>query len=119
MPADVESALEAWGDLPPHVVDGLPMPVVLTRRADDVVVRVNREYTATYGLSDEDAAARPFRELHWVQEDRDHTLELQASGNLESIEVRIRTADGGMPLGTSRRLPLRVPRRGRIHDHAL
>ena len=94
MPADVESALEARGDLPPHVVDGLPMPVVLTRRADDVVVRVNREYTATYGLNDEDAAARPFRELHWVREDRDHTLELQASGNLESVEVRMRTADG-------------------------
>ena len=95
MPADVESALEARGELPPHVVDGLPMPVVLTRRDDDVVVQVNREYTARYGLSDEDAAARPFRELHWVQEDRDHILELQASGDLESVEVRLRTADGG------------------------
>ena len=94
MPADVESALEARGDLPPHVVDGLPMPVVLTRRADDVIVRINQEYTTRYGLTDEDAAARPFRELHWVQEDRDHTLELQASGDLESFEVRIRTADG-------------------------
>lgn len=95
MPADVESAFEARGDLPPHVLDGLPMPVVLTRRADDVVIRINREYTAAYGLSDEDAADRPFRELHWVQEDRDQTLELQTSGNLESVEVRIRTADGG------------------------
>ena len=94
MPADVESALETSGDLPPHVVDGLPIPVVLTRRADDVVVRINREYTALYGLNDEDAAARPFRDLHWVQEDRDKTLELQASGSLESVEVRIRTADG-------------------------
>ena len=56
MPADAESALEARGDLPPHVVDGLPMPVVLTRRADDVVVRINRQYTATYGLNDEDAS---------------------------------------------------------------
>ena len=94
MPADAKSALEAPGDLPPHVVDGLPMPVVLTRRVDDVVVRINREYTATYGLKDEDATGRPFRELHWVQEDRDQRLELQASGNLDSVEVRIRTADG-------------------------
>ena len=94
MPADAESALKARGDLPTHVVDGLPMPVVLTRRVDDVVVRINREYTATYGLKDEDATGRPFRELHWVQEDRDQRLELQASGNLDSVEVRIRTADG-------------------------
>ena len=94
MSADAESALEARGDLPPHVVDGLPMPVVLTRRAGDVVVRINRGYTATYGVSDEDAAGRPFRELHWVQADRDQTLELQASGKLDSVEVRIRTADG-------------------------
>jgi PAS domain S-box-containing protein len=94
MSADVESKFEPRGDLPPHVVDGLPMPVVLTRRSDDSVVRVNREYTAAYGLNDEDAAGRPFRELHWVPEDRDQALELQANGNLESIEVRIRAADG-------------------------
>jgi PAS domain S-box-containing protein len=94
MSADPGLTLEASGDLPPHVVDGLPVPVVLTRRPDDVVVRINREYTAAYGLKEEDAAARPFRDLHWVQEDRDKTLESHASGGLESVEVRLRTADG-------------------------
>jgi len=82
------------GDLPPHVVDGLPMPVVITRTADDSVLTVNEEYAAVFGLSGTGAVGKPFRDLHWAPEDRDRVLEAHARGALESVEVRMRTASG-------------------------
>ena len=81
------------GELPSHVVDGLPMPVVLSRASDDVVVRINGEYTAAYGVEPDAALGRSVRELHYAQEDRDRTLTHYRAGDLTSVEVRIRTAD--------------------------
>ena len=94
MSADIDAALETRGDLPPHVIDSLPMPVVLSRAPDDVVVQVNMEYTAAYGLDEQAGTGRPCRDLHWVAEDRDLTLERHRKGLRESVEVRIRTGAG-------------------------
>jgi len=41
---------ESRGELPRYVFAGLPMPAVLSRASDDVVLAINNEYTAAYGI---------------------------------------------------------------------
>ncbi|MEJ2204421.1 MAG: PAS domain-containing protein [Gemmatimonadota bacterium] len=94
MSTSTGSSFVPRGDLPPHVLDGLPMPVVLSRTRDDVVIRVNPEYSATYGTTENEAVGLPFGDIHWAPEDRTLALEHQRGGSVESAEVRIRTADG-------------------------
>jgi PAS domain S-box-containing protein len=91
---DTASAVPSRGDIPSHVVDGLPMPVVVTRMTDDTVVRVNPEYEHAYGFSGPEMAGRDFRRMHFVPEDRDAALAAFADGHLESVEVRLRHRNG-------------------------
>ena len=91
---DTASEIPSRGDIPSHVVDGLPMPVVVTRLSDDTVVRVNPEYEHAYGFSGPELAGQDFRRMHFVPEDRDAALAAFAGGRLESVEVRIRDRDG-------------------------
>jgi signal transduction histidine kinase len=69
------------------------MPVVLSRRGDDVVIRVSRKFSTTYGVDESDVVGTPFRKLHWVEEDRDRALEHTSKGGVEPVEVRIRASD--------------------------
>ena len=85
-------ALASRGPIPVGVLDGLPMPVLATRTADDVVVRVNPEFSVVYGHLTGDVQGRPALALHFVAEDRDVTLSAAARGLAKSIEVRLRSA---------------------------
>lgn len=89
----VRARVTSRGDIPVHVVDGLPMPGVVTQLESDVVVRVNPEFEAAYGHTLGAVGGRDFRELHFVPNDRDLALEALEVGDLESVEVRIRTAE--------------------------
>ncbi len=82
------------GAVPLSVVDGLPMPVLLTRTADDTVVHVNPEFTAAYGHSNGAATGLDARSLHFHEQDRDKTLAAFVGGVLESVEVRLRSTAG-------------------------
>ena len=88
------SALPARGEIGVSVVDGLPMPVLVTRVADDTVLRLNPQFTAAYGHTTDSATGLGGRQLHFVEEDRDLTLEHLFAGNIESVEVRLRSAAG-------------------------
>ena len=81
------------GDLPPHVVDGLPIPAAVSSVTTDRVVRLNPGFTTAYGFAEE-ALGRQLRDLHFVAEDRDDTLRAFAEGRAESIHVRVRTREG-------------------------
>lgn len=70
------------------------MPILMSRLADDRVVRVNPEFSATYGHTTESVAGTEVDELHYMPEDRTATLESHAQGEIASVEVRLRSADG-------------------------
>ena len=84
--------LPSGGPLPGNVLDGLPMPALVTRVSDDAVVRVNPEFTAVYGHETGDVLGRPGRALHFVEADRKVALDAHAHGDHSSIEVRLRSA---------------------------
>jgi len=86
--------LPSRGPIPIEVVDGLPIPVLVTRHADDSVLHVNPEFVAAYGHEAADVRGVDARRLHFVEEDRARTLERQGGGGLESVEVRLRSAGG-------------------------
>ncbi|HSM05095.1 MAG TPA: ATP-binding protein [Longimicrobiales bacterium] len=87
-------ALPSRGPISRAVVDGLPVPVMLTDAGDDGIVHVNPEFTATYGHAPAAVEGTSARRLHFVEEDRDLTIERHAQGEIESVEVRLRSADG-------------------------
>jgi PAS domain S-box-containing protein len=82
------------GAIPTSVVDGLPMPVLVSRISDDAVIRLNPEFSAAYGHRNADVEGTPSRLLHFVEEDRTRTLDRQGGGGLESVEVRLRSSTG-------------------------
>ena len=88
------SALPMRGEIAVSVVDGLPMPVLVTRITDDTVVRLNPEFTSAYGHTTDAVTDLSGRQLHFVEEDRDRTFELHNSGGIGSVEVRLRSAAG-------------------------
>ncbi|MGW8265974.1 MAG: ATP-binding protein [Longimicrobiales bacterium] len=91
---DGASSVPSRGDIPTHVVDGLPMPVAVTLLTDDTVVRVNPEFEEAYGYSGPELSGLDFRGIHFVPEDRDAALAAFAAEDLESVEVRIRDRQG-------------------------
>lgn len=92
---EITSRMPSRGDIPSHVVNGLPMPVVVTRLTDDTMVCVNPEFEAAYGYVGSEVSGLDFKRIHFVPEDRDAALAVFAAGRLESVEVRIRNAEGG------------------------
>jgi PAS domain S-box-containing protein len=82
------------GSIPAGVVDGLPMPIVVTRVTDDTVIRVNPEFTVAYGYETGGVEGLGARQLHFVEEDRQLTLDTQLGGDMTSVEVRLRSSDG-------------------------
>jgi PAS domain S-box-containing protein len=82
------------GPIPSGVVDGLPMPIVVTDVSDDTVIRVNPEFTAAYGYAADEVTGVEARQLHFVEEDRQLTLDTQLGGDIASVEVRLRSSDG-------------------------
>jgi PAS domain S-box-containing protein len=82
------------GVIPKGVVDGLPMPVLITRLSDDTVLHVNAEFTEAYGYEPSDVVGKIADVLHFEGTDRRHTLEPQAAGSLASVEVRLLSRDG-------------------------
>ena len=88
------SRLPSRGHISTEVVDGLPMPILVSRLGDDRVIQVNREFTEAYGYVNEAAVGSAAADLHWSAEDRVHTIDRQAGGAIESVEVRLRSADG-------------------------
>lgn len=91
---DSVSRVPSRGDIPSHVVVGLPMPVAVTRLDDDAVIQVNPEFEEAYGYTASEVAGLGFRRLHFVPEDRDAALAALAAGRMESVEVRIRSRSG-------------------------
>ena len=70
------------------------MPVLLTRLSDDAIVHANPEFTAAYGYPAAEVTGRDASSIHLDPEERLHTLEHHAGGDLESVEVRLRASDG-------------------------
>lgn len=70
------------------------MPILISRLVDDRVVRVNPEFAATYGHTTDSVAGTDVARLHYVPEDRTATLDRHAQGEIESVEVRLRSVDG-------------------------
>ena len=57
-PSPSVSTLPSRGGISAAVVDGLPMPIMVSRLADDRVVRLSPEFTAAYGHTTESVAGR-------------------------------------------------------------
>jgi len=70
------------------------MPVLVSRLSDDVALTVNAEFTAAYGYEAREVEGVPSRELHFVEDDRQRALDAHAHGDLESVEVRLKSASG-------------------------
>jgi PAS domain S-box-containing protein len=70
------------------------MPVLITRLSDDHVVRVNPEFETAYGHTTGSVADTDSAGLHYEPSDRRTTLERQARGEIASVEVRLRSAEG-------------------------
>jgi PAS domain S-box-containing protein len=87
-------ALPSRGVITVTMVEGLPIPVVISRIEDDRIVRINHEFSTAYGHTSEFAVGREVRDLHFVAEDRLDALRRHSDGALESVEVRLRSADG-------------------------
>ena len=94
LPAPEIASLPRRGEISPSVVDGLPIPIVVSSVSDDRIVRVNPEFTHAYGHSSESVEGLTVTELHYEAADRALTLERHANGGMESVEVRLRSSRG-------------------------
>ena len=95
MSNQISTGLSYGGELPRHVVLGLPVPAFLSRLSDDTFVLVNQRFTDTYGLQPSDVEGRTGRQQHFVEVDRDLALERFHQGMGDAVEVRVRDEDGG------------------------
>jgi len=80
------------GTIPRSVVDGIPVPILLSKTSDDVVVGVNAAFTSAFGHTSADADGMHSRDLYFVPEDR--ASGLGDGGPPLPTEVRLKTASG-------------------------
>jgi PAS domain S-box-containing protein len=81
------------------VFSASPIPVILTRVHDNVIVKVNEAWHRFTGHSCESTVGKTATELgFWVDVDqrRELVTELMAKGRLTDVEVQVRTASGDL-----------------------
>jgi PAS domain S-box-containing protein len=72
----------------------LPIPVLVTRMADDTILYLNPTYTARYGFDSADIVGRSATELHHAAEDRATALRVLSRGLQGPVEVRLSNEAG-------------------------
>ena len=72
----------------------LPIPVLVTRTADDTILYVNPTYTARYGFDSSDVVGRSATELHHAPEDRATALGVLSRGLQGPVETRLSNEAG-------------------------